>query len=364
MNLTQGLKRSIRCRPDKLATVCGDRRRTYRELGDRVQRMAGALRANGVENGEPVAILALTTDQYYEAILSIPWAGGVLVPVNIRWNVEEIIYSLDETEVKTLLVDDQFLPLVEDIRNKSKSVSNFILMGEKPAPDGISSCEELMASTAPIADAERSGDDLLGIFYTGGTTGFPKGVMLSHNNLMINALGIYAEGFLQGKDITLLNTLPLFHISGLLFCNICTMTGDTQVFLPTFDPTTTLQTIQAEKITDLPLVPVMIQMTVDHPDFENYDTSSLRRLYYAGSLISEAVLQRTLSRLPNVELNQVYGMTELSPVCTVWNTNSTSVRMRPRDGFAPPVGRPVSLSSKLSTPRTMKSRAARLAKSS
>jgi len=279
--------------------------------------MAGALRAKGVGNGEPVAILALTSDHYYEALLSIPWAGGVLVPVNIRWNVEEIVYSLDEAEVKTLLVDDQFLPLVEAIRNKSKSVSNFILMGEKPAPDGVSGCEELMVATAPVEDAERSGDDLMGIFYTGGTTGFPKGVMLSHNNLMLNALGVHAEGFLQGKDITLLNTVPLFHMSGLLFCNICTMTGDTQVFLPVFDPTTTLKTIQAEKITDMPLVPVMIQMAVDHPDFKDYDTRSLRRLYYGASPISEAVLQRTLSKLPNVELSQVYGMTELSPVCTI-----------------------------------------------
>jgi acyl-CoA synthetase (AMP-forming)/AMP-acid ligase II len=184
MNLTQGLHRAVQQHPDAVATICGDRVRTHRESVDRIARLAGALRDLGIENGERAAILAFNSDRYHEFLAATLWAGGVVVPVNLRWSVAEIAESLAEVDARVLVVDDSFANLVDGIREHHPRLEHVL------RDDDV---ERLISENTPVEDARRHGDDLAAVFYTGGTTGRSKGVMLSHANLMTSTMGTLAS---------------------------------------------------------------------------------------------------------------------------------------------------------------------------
>ena len=168
-----------------------------------------------------------------------------------------------------------------------------------------------------MADARRGGDALAALFYTGGTTGRSKGVMLSHGNLMTSALGCAAVGFWATSGGRYLHSAPMFHLADLCLWAAHSLVGSTHVIVPAFEAARVLKAIEEHAVTDVFLVPTMIQMLIDHPDFPKRDLSSVRRLCYGASPISPEVLDRTLKLLPDVELAQAYGMTELSPVATL-----------------------------------------------
>lgn len=317
MYLTQGLHRSLQANPDGVATVFGNRRRTFGEHGDRIARLAGGLRALGVVEGDRVAILSLNSDRYAEYLLATPWAGAVLTPLNIRWSPTELAHVLDDSGARVLLVDDAFAPMTPTLTGQCPTLAIIVHCGDGPTPDGMYSYEQLLAGSDPIPDARRSGDDLAGLFYTGGTTGFPKGVMLSHANLITSALGTVATGELLSGDASLLHAAPMFHLADLAAWAGQCQKGGTHVIVSFFDPTTVLEELQQHRVTDVLLVPTMVQALIDHPDAAEYDLSWLHRILYGGSVIAEGVLERTQTLLPHVRLTQAYGMTELAPVATL-----------------------------------------------
>ena len=316
MQITQALHRAVACNPNGIATVCGSRRQTFTQFRERISRFAAALHALGVGSGDRVGILSLNSDRYVEAYMAVPWAGAVVNPCNTRWSAAEIAYSLDDCDTRVLLVDDPFLPLVADLRAKSRALATLIHVGDGPTPEGMLSYEALIESHNAAADAGRGGKDLAGVFYTGGTTGFPKGVMLSHEALLFNGLWIGSSGVAQPGDIGL-HAAPMFHIADHALLNALWLAGGTHVALPAFTPPAMLQTLARERITTTLLVPTMIQLLVDHPDAAKHDLSALRTLGYGGSPISEAVLDRAQKLMPHVEYAQAYGMTELAPCATL-----------------------------------------------
>ncbi|SEK16426.1 MULTISPECIES: long-chain-fatty-acid--CoA ligase [unclassified Variovorax] len=317
MYLTQGLHRAVQQRPDAIAARFAGRARSFRDFADRVARLAGALQRLGMQAGDRVAMLSLNSDRYLEYQMAVPWGGGVLNPCNIRWSAAEILYSLDDSGSAILLVDEAFRGVVEQMRGQSKSLREVIYCGDGPTPAGMHGYEGLIDAASPVPDAVRRGEDLAGIFYTGGTTGFPKGVMLSHANICSSALAAQAEG-LAPVGGCYLHAAPMFHLADMGLATPHWFTGNTHTIIPMFTPEGVLDAIERDRVTSLLLVPTMIQMLVDHPAMRQpRDLSSLKGITYGASPISEAVLNRAMEAFPGVEFAQAYGMTELSPIATL-----------------------------------------------
>ena len=315
MYLTQPLHRSVQQAPESVSTICGDRIFTHAQTLEQVSRLAGAIRNLEVGSGDRVAILSLNSDRYFQLLLAIPWADAVVVPVNIRWSVKEIAYSLNETGTRLIFVDDAFAPMVPQLREASPQLTAFVHCGDGPTPEGMLSFETLISESDPIPDAHRRGDSLAGIFYTGGTTGFPKGVMLSHRNIFVSALSNAALGAVSPNG-RILHAAPMFHLADLASVVAASLLGGSHVFIPMFDPVGTMAAIDTHGVTDMMLVPTMIQMVVDHPRRPEFDLSSVVNIIYGASPMSEALLNRARDVFSSTKFLQAYGMTELSPVAT------------------------------------------------
>jgi long-chain acyl-CoA synthetase len=310
MSMTLALQRSIQSTPERTATVFHQRRQSFRVFGERVARLASALQTLGMQPGDRVGLLGLNSDRWLEVLMGVWWAGGVLNPVNTRWSVAEIVYSMDDCDTGILVVDDHFLHRVEGIRASARRPPLVIHVGDGAAPEGVLSLQALMDAAVPVDDACRAGSDLACILYTGGTTGFPKGVMHSHATLASIGIQRLAQTPMPGDSIAL-HVAPLFHMGGIGRALVQFIAGETHVLATGFDAREVLETIERERVTDLLLVPTMLQALITHPEFDCFDLGSLKRMVYGASPIAEPVLERALALLPDVEFTHSYGMTEL-----------------------------------------------------
>lgn len=326
MYLTQALHRGVQQFPQRPATVCGGRTRTFAESAGRIARLAGGLRALGVGEGDRVAYLGLNSDRFLEYYLASWWAGAVVNPVNVRWATEEIGYSLEDSGTAVLVLDDTFLPMVPGLRTVVRAGEAAPVAG-----DGAdASWEELAGAADPVPDRRRGGDELAGLWYTGGTTGFPKGVMLSHANLLVSAYGLSACGvFDAAVPVRYLHVAPMFHLADLAGSIGTMLLGGTHVTVPSFAPVPVMDAIETQAVTHTVLIPIMIQALADHPELAGRDLTALRRVVYGGSPIAQAVLDRARKALPSAEFLQAYGQTELSPVATVLGTAEHDDPARP-----------------------------------
>jgi long-chain acyl-CoA synthetase len=269
-----------------------------------------------VREGDRVAILALNSDRYYEYYFAVPWAGAVFVPINTRLAPAEMVYWLNDSESSVLFIDDTFLAPLAAIEDQLETLRTRIYLGEGPPPEGFVAYEKLIQAGEPIAASSRGGDDLAGLFYTGGTTGRSKGVMLSHRGLTFNPLQAQPIFQFSPEDV-FLHAAPMFHLADGFFCMAAATFGVRNVFVPAFNPVQVLETIQRERITQALLVPTMVNMVVHHPDIGRYDLSSLQRVLYGASPMPEAVIRRAMDVIPNATFVQAYGQTEASPVLTL-----------------------------------------------
>ena len=311
-SLTQIILRANQINSDGIATHDGDRRQTWKEFIDKVGRFAGGLRGSNLGDGDCAAILALNSDRYFEFMFSVPWAGGIFQPINTRLAGPEIIYWLNDSEAKILFVDSNFASLIATIKDQLKHVKQFVFIDEGEIPDGYTSYSNLINSD-PIEDRGRRGDDMAGLFYTGGTTGRSKGVMVSHTNFAVNALQFLSlQNFRQADRF--LHVAPMFHIADAIFCMMSATVAGANYFKPGFEPLSTLAAIEAYKIQRVLLVPTMINMTVNHPDIATFDLTNLKTAVYGASPMPESVIKKAIEVIPDVKLCQAYGQTETSIV--------------------------------------------------
>jgi acyl-CoA synthetase (AMP-forming)/AMP-acid ligase II len=316
MYLTQPLHRAVQQTPDAINSVYRDRALTHRQVRDRVARIAGGLRARGVRTDSRVGLLSLNTDTFFHTCLAIAWADAVVVPLNTRWSVKEMSYALHEADVEVLLADDPFLGLADQLRDAVPGLREIVGIGDAPVPGGLTPLADLLAAD-PVEDAHRQGAELAGIFYTGGTTGLPKGVMLSHRGIFVSALGSLTALARIPRGGGNLLVAPAFHMAGFAIWVQGMLLQMTAVPLPGFDPPGVLKAIEDHRIKQALLVPTMIQMLVDHPEAQRHDLSSMESLIYGASPISEAVLDRARKVFTGTAFTQAYGMTELSPTTTI-----------------------------------------------
>ncbi|GAB3368897.1 long-chain fatty acid--CoA ligase [Spongiibacter taiwanensis] len=316
MQFTQGLHRAVQQHPHGIATRHGERTQTFLQLKQRVSKLAGALAMHGVQKGDRIAILSLNSDRYLEAYLAIAWLGAAVNPINFRWSNDEIIYSLNDSSSSALIIDDYFSQKAGDILAGAPSLRSVFYNGDHIAPNKTVNLNQLIDAAIPIDDAQASGDDLLGVFYTGGTTGAPKGVMLSHANVFSSAMALLAEGVF-GEGAVGLHAAPMFHLADMMTTMALLIRGGSHVFLSAFDPEAVLQLVEQHQLTDLLLVPAMLQSVVGAAEACKSDSSSVKNIIYGASPASETLLDRTMKIIPSANLTQVYGMTEMSAVMAV-----------------------------------------------
>lgn len=313
MRITQGLVRAVSNSGMLTATIDGERRRTWNEVGERVARIASGLQAEtSMKTGDRVAILAHNCDTYFELYFGILWGGGVLTPLNTRLALPELAFQLQDAGVKTLCYGKEFSDFAQQLLADG-TVENLVAM-DGDTDSATLTHEGLIARNPPVPEHQGPDSDLAGIFYTGGTTGLPKGVMLSHSAVFNNACNLLMS---IKFDETCVNfhAAPMFHLSdiGILFA---TMTGATHVFARHFTAETMLETIHQHGVTHCFTVPAVIDRMAKYEELDTLDTSSLQLLGYGGSWLPAATLSLARQKFPHVGFIQGFGQTEMGS-CTV-----------------------------------------------
>jgi long-chain acyl-CoA synthetase len=307
-------------------------------VGQRVARLAGGLQSLGLKRGDRVAILALNSDRYLEFMYAVPWAGMAMVPFNTRLAGPEVDYILEDSGTRALFVDRAMTPLLEGLRGRLKNIK-LVALDDGQNTQGATDYEDLIARSRPIEDALIGGSEMAGLFYTGGTTGKSKGVMLSHDNLVSNAM-VAIAGMRFEPDTFYLHSAPMFHLADGASTFGVTMAGGSHAFVPRFDPVACLGTIQQRKITNGQFVPTMINMLVNHPRVKEFDISSLKFVLYGASPMPDGVLMKALEVMPGCQFMHGYGMTEASPIVTLLPTRYTTLA-GPYAGRIKSCGQPV-----------------------
>ena len=337
MQLIQGLNRAVTTDANGTATIFRDRRFTWAQSAERIARIAGGLARLGLARGERIAIMALNSDRYWEAMYAIPGLGAIMVPLNTRLAPPEVAFMLGDSGARALIVDDTFAGLPAQLAGQMGDVTHVIHIGEAATPAGMIPWESLLADRLP-GFGDAGDNDIAGIFYTGGTTGRSKGVMLSHRNLVSNAaMMIAAIGY--RFDTVYIHSGPMFHLADAASTFAITIIAGTHVFIPRFDPADMLAEIQRHRVTNALLVPTMANATANHPDIGKYDISSLRVIPYGASPMPDAVLQKAKQTMPGVRFLHVYGMTEASPLVTTMDRHQPE----PEGRRAQSCGRPAML---------------------
>ena len=319
MILPETLKKAVKFFPRKQAILCGGRRWTYQEFYDRINSLSRCLKDLGVRKDDKVAILHPNCHYFLEAYYGVAQIGAISVPINHRLSPGEIAFILQDSESKLLIADPMLQKQVDPIREEIGDVRGIIWTGK----EGVSketrdlSYERILHQTdaSALPETPITDEDVAQIYYTSGTTGRPKGVMLSHKNVTTHALGAIAEIHITDSDVWI-HVAPLFHLADAWATWAITWVGGTHVLVREFDAKAVLETIEREKVTLTNLIPTMLNLMVNYPDVGKYDHRSLRVLLSGGAPIAPEVVRKIVETF-KCDYIQTYGMTETSPYLTV-----------------------------------------------
>ena len=324
MDIPQTVRRAMQHRGNELGLIDGATQLTWNQLGDRIARLGGFFGSLGTKAGDRVVVVSQSSQQYIEAYFAAPWIGAAIVPANVRLSEVELSKLLLSAAPKVIIFDACYASLVLGAA-KAVPETKLVYVTSASQPDGIEEhysldnnyfdYEDGIQNSKPVAASGCDGDDMAAIFYTGGTTGDAKGVMLSHHNILFNALATIP--YLKTSNRTVqLHAGPLFHTGAGQRVFTATVAAATHVVLPKFSPSAFCQAVEEHRATAVMLVPTMLQMILDFPDREKYDLSSLRHISYGGAPMPTRLLERLMASLNWCHFSHSYGMTELSPVAT------------------------------------------------
>jgi fatty-acyl-CoA synthase len=293
---------------ESIAIVDGDRRLRYDVLAARIDRLTNALQAQGVAPGDRVAYIGPNAAEFLEAMFACGQAGAVFVPLNIRLAVEEVAYALADSGASLLFHAAGFADVVATAQLPR------VMVGSAPDAAAVRYEDMLIAAAADHPDVPVTLDDPALILYTSGTTGRPKGAVLSHGNLTWNAINVLVDYDVTSADVALMAS-PLFHVASLGMGALPTLLkGGTLVLQPTFEPGAVLAAIAEHRVTALSGVPTTFQLLAEHPDWSRTDLSSVTMLTCGGSAVPARVAEAYERR--GLSFSSGYGLTETSPGAT------------------------------------------------
>ena len=331
MNTSEFLMIAASVVPDRIAMICDGESRTFAQLQERVNRLANALSASGglgIGKGDKVAVLALNSIPYVETYYACAKLGAVFVPLNYRAKKEELSYMANNSETKVMFVGERYLELTAAIRTQFKTVQQFICYdlparrhgahpGQTPARlgEGITSYEELLAAHEPeeiFTDVEDPDPTI--VIYTSGTTAMPKGVVLTYLSMSVYVTNTMEPANPETHDVTLLS-VPIYHVAGATAMLSSVWGGRTLVILPQFEPQAWLEAVRTHSVTHSFIVPTMLKRTMEQPEFEKYDLSSLKLIAYGAAPMPYEVVTKAV-QVFNCGLMNAYGQTESTSTLT------------------------------------------------
>src|SRR5271156_2742748 len=330
------------------------RRLTYLELRDRIGRLASALEKAGVQPGDSVGVLDWDSNRFLEAFFAIPMMGVVLQTVNVRLSPEQIAYTIDHAGSSTLLVNDEFVDLVQSILPQLSKVKRLVVLTDRKAPvtgklEFAGEYEQLLAAASPDFDFPDFDENVQATtFYTTGTTGLPKGVYFSHRQLVLHAmaeLAVFGLAAKQGsfhRDDVYMPITPMFHVHAWGFPWAATLAGVKQVYPGRYDPALLIKLIKTEGVTFTHGVPTILQMLLDAAAKANVDLAGLK-MVIGGSALPKALAKQAMDR--GVDVFAGYGMSETGPLAAVSHVRSKDltgdpdgeVEFRAKAGIAGPL---------------------------
>jgi len=314
--------------PDQEIVYRDSLRFTYRDFKQRVHKLANALTEMGVKPGDTVAIMDWDSHRYLECFYAVPMLGAVLHTVNIKLSSEQIIYTIDHAEDDFLLVNSEFLPIIDQIKGRINPVIEFVILHDdvnEPIPEIpipiVGEYEALLAQASTDFEfADLDENTRATTFYTTGTTGLPKGVYFSHRQLVLHTLGTIAalgssaeQGRFHQNDVYMPIT-PMFHVHAWGFPYIATMTGVKQVYPGKYAPNTLLQLMENEKVTFSHCVPTILNMLMASPDFASIDLSNWK-VIIGGAALPKKMCQAAKAK--GIDIFTGYGMSETCPILTL-----------------------------------------------
>lgn len=302
--------------PDQEIMVFNDCRQTYQETMQRVDRLANALAALGISKGDRLAVLDTNSPRYVEVYFAASKLGAVFVPLNYRVKADELEYMLTAAKARLLLVGDRYVPLVTQVRRRLPGVAQYIAL-ESPQAQMLLYEELIARGGGEGNEAEVDEEDINILMYTSGTTGRPKGVMLTYGDFVAYVCGNteLADGTPRGSALL---CVPLYHIAGVTTMMTSVFSGRTLVILRQFEPTAWLETVQRERITHAFLVPTMLQRVLDHADFRRYECTSLQVLAYGAAPMPLPIICRAIELFPTtVGFVNAFGQTETTATVTM-----------------------------------------------
>jgi len=313
-------RRTARRVPDKLAIVDGATRLTFAELDAVVDRTAAALTAAGLEKGDRLALLCHNCWQFAVLNFAAARAGVVLVPVNFMLGGDEIAFVLDHSGAAAFVVEDALVPTAEKaLAAAGGTVATRVVvrLHDAETPDGWTDAQEWFDHEGAAPRVTVADDDPVRMMFTSGTESRPKGALLSSRSLLWQYVSCALDGSMTADDVEL-HTLPLYHCAQLdCFLGTDVYLGATSVILPAPDPRQVLRAIEEHRVTKFFAPPTVWIGLLRCPDFDSTDLSSLRKGYYGASPMPVEVLKEIQRRLPDVDLWNFYGQTEMAPLATI-----------------------------------------------
>jgi len=316
MNAAELAREGLEKYGDYPAFWFGDRLWSSREHADYGARMATVLHAAGVQRGDRVPVIMPNCPEVLAAFQAVWKLGAAIVPVTPQWGAKEVGHVLDHSDAKLVITSPDLAARMAEARAHAPRCTQVLVIGGTDVP-GARDITANIAAAAPHEGMVDCGEDELAfLLYTSGTTGHPKGVMLSHKNIIVNHRTVTSMGRLKERSQTVL-MLPLSHSFGVLMMNVCYLTGCTATILPRFDAKQVLETIHTRRVTRFPAVPTMLVHLVNFPDRGNYETSCLESVNSGAAILPNEV-RIQFERLYGCKVLDGYGLSECAPTASAY----------------------------------------------